>query len=246
MIDSRPANDGKVITRRRGCRCGARWTTHETRVGDTSERALSGWMIEKGRGNGKQSKRRRPGNGPLPAVVAEVENPPPAVHCATTGSGSNETTPPPPAVVDPPPAVVAVSEGGISSLFLPLPVLADQDPDPPQAKPQPGDRARGKPYAAAFLAFWDAIESPSPMGMKRGAFERWAKVGKPAAELLIAKWNEYLAGLGDTYAMHVARWLGERGWEQSYGPPPPRRPTSGLHQRRQQLFDDVTDFGGGK
>lgn len=67
--------------------------------------------------------------------------------------------------------------------------------------------------------FWDNIESPSPKGMKSEAQTRWIREGRPLADMLIMKWKEYINSIDDQSAMHVCRWLGLRGWEETYSAP---------------------------
>jgi hypothetical protein len=102
------------------------------------------------------------------------------------------------------------------------------DPDPSKKTLQIVDRVEKKPsgritYPGEFEVFWLGISSPRNKGMKSEAFEAWRAKGKPGAEVLIAKWNQYLGSLGDTYPKDVCRWIAKRGWLEDYTPAPPAR-----------------------
>jgi len=99
--------------------------------------------------------------------------------------------------------------------------LVVSDPDLSLDHFQGVDPARAKrmPYPAAFTVFWDNIGSTRDKGLKSDALKAWNKHGRPAADLLIAKWSEYLQSLGDTYPKNVSTWLNARGWEETYGSP---------------------------
>lgn len=127
---------------------------------------------------------------------------------------------------------------GVSPVETP-PLLSDLDPIPSLASLPPapdlipqGDQEvdheaqaakKGAPldYAAAFDEFWGAIRSNRGKGLKSLAFQRWKERGKPAADVLITKWDEYMISLGDTFAMDVCRWIAARGWLEAYDAPPP-------------------------
>jgi len=81
-------------------------------------------------------------------------------------------------------------------------------------------------YPGEFEVFWLGISSPRNKGMKSEAFEAWRAKGKPGAEVLIAKWNQYLGSLGDTYPKDVCRWIAKRGWLEEYAPAPALRTVS--------------------
>lgn len=162
--------------------------------------------------------------------------------------------------VNPPAIASGGVGGGLSSdpALFPVSVLSDPDPDPSSGKVRKSDRARGArrgrkapptSYAPEFLDFWHAISSPRAKGMKAEAFERWEQRGRPPAALLIRKWNEYLASLGETFPKDVCRWIGWGGYEEDYDPPPaPQRPPTRLDQRRrehEQGDNAVFEFAGG-
>jgi hypothetical protein len=85
-------------------------------------------------------------------------------------------------------------------------------------------RKKGEPFkfTPEFLTFWFAIESNRAKGSKAEAFRRWTEEKSPGAEPLIAKWREFIASLGDTFAPDVCRWIARRGWEEEYESAPAR------------------------
>jgi hypothetical protein len=105
-------------------------------------------------------------------------------------------------------------------------------------------------YPEEFAAFWDAITSPRTKGLKSEALQRWEQRGKPSAPLLVRKWNEYLASLGDTSPKDVCRWIAYRGFEEIYeAAPAARRPATRIDRRRQeheQVDNEVFEFAEGK
>jgi hypothetical protein len=214
VIDSRLIDEGRCVTRRRGCECGARWTTHERKATPVKIATLSPWM------------QKRWGANPLNAGDRRPENPPHAAPSTTTYSGLNDPTITPHSVgksENPPNAVVRhdLSDSGSdpkSSPALSDPALS-QDLGDDRARP-----AKSAPfvYPAAFEAFWSGITSPRSKGLKSDALRAWSKKGKPAAEILIPKWGEYLSQVGE-YPKDVCRWIAARGWEEEYEAAPVRR-----------------------
>src|SRR6185295_2209499 len=216
VIDSRVSDKGKCVTRRRGCLCGARWTTHETKVGGAKIAPLSGWMVQR--------------KSPLHAGEREPDNPLQTVDKPTANSGANGKANTTGSGSDPQQAVVSASLSdpdpiSSGSSLLPDPDLfpkGDQEVDREKA---PRSKSSAIVYPPEFSGFWDAIKSNRSKGLKSDALTAWTKRGRPPAAILIVKWEEYLASLGDTYAKDVCRWLAARGWEEIYDPPtqPPRR-----------------------
>lgn len=98
--------------------------------------------------------------------------------------------------------------------------LGDQEVD---REVQRDKKAGPIDYPVVFDEFWSAIRSNRSKGLKSLAFQRWKERGRPPAHVLIAKWEEFMQSLGDTFAMDVCRWINARGWLETYEAAPVRR-----------------------
>lgn len=74
-------------------------------------------------------------------------------------------------------------------------------------------------YSPHFTVFWDNIGSTRAKGSKAEAQEQWEKQGRPPADALIAKWNEYLVSCGELSPKDVCRWLKFGMHMQEYNAP---------------------------
>lgn len=103
---------------------------------------------------------------------------------------------------------------------LPPLILSNPGSDPERAHLSTPRRKKKTlvDYPAEFDMFWDSCESPRSKGLKSEALAAWRSVGAPAGELLVAKWLEYRASLGDGYPKDVCRWIKYRGHEEHYQP----------------------------
>jgi hypothetical protein len=204
VADKRDDYDANVTTRRRWCgnaECGARW--------NTTERQDRGQTITFMKRTQSIERRQSPSIALRAAQQTAKDE-----HSRQDKSGQQTGFSP-----------------SVSDLD-PISFRSSQLPDPDRSKQTKlrVDRARGlgrkkgEPFkfTPEFLTFWFAIESNRAKGSKAEAFRRWTEEKAPGAAPLIAKWREFMASLGDTFAPDVCRWIARRGWEEEYESAPAR------------------------
>jgi hypothetical protein len=217
VLESAVVGGGKVVRRRRACRCGARWTTTESRSGEISMSALPAW---KNPTNGVQAPPQMGVSAPTNGGIAA----PLMVANAPTNGGTD-----PPLMGPTPPTNGAGGKGGAlpsvrnGSLF---PDLSDQDP--PKKDLQRVDRARARQRRAstdqspAFKAFYAAYprkRSPD------AALRAWRQYGLDAhvAEVMAAlAWQaEEFARRPPDKVPYPATWINSGAWRSERDAPAP-------------------------
>lgn len=120
----------------------------------------------------------------------------------------------------------------IRSDLTPL-VLSNPDPERAHVSATRRNKRVFREYEKEFDVLWEGIQSNRSKGLKSEAFEAWIKAGKPPAIMILNKWREYVASLGETSAKDVCRWLKWGGHLETYVAAPPRLAASPVDRRPQ-------------
>lgn len=75
-------------------------------------------------------------------------------------------------------------------------------------------------YSQEFEVLWAGIVSNRSKGLKSEAYEAWIAADRPPCIMLLGKWREYIASLGETFAKDVCRWIKKGGHLETYAAAP--------------------------
>jgi hypothetical protein len=216
VINSRPAKDGRLIRRRRACRCGARWTTAEKRISPVVMSYLPGRLDTSPGGKPPQDDVPK-----LPEKAQEFVAPVQSlVLWEGVGGGSVSEN--------------SESSSGLIRIPSSYPVEIVRS-----ARARSRNRANDVEYSPEFERFWEHTgKCHGNKGPAAKAFE--AALSRVSLAQLEAAWTAYMSSSGPArgYVQNVSTWLNGDGYETNWQPATsPVQQQSG-YARRVESDDD--------
>jgi hypothetical protein len=205
VIDSRPAKSGRAVRRRRGCKCGARWSTIEKREGPVKMSYLPGRLRETTTNGADSTQHIGPPTTTNGIAVTQLIDS--KTQSVVVGKGER--------------GLGLTSDSGSGSLFpVSDPIrISSSNSTELVSKTRARNKRRAAEYGAFFEDFWQ--HTGRCYGNKGTAWEAWEAIDpRPSGDAMKAAWSAYMLSRGPSNGavQHVATWLNGRGWETDWRP----------------------------